>query len=141
MSVLPTDRDVFKLAFIVNAEDIDDLNHVNNVVYLGWVQNAASAHWSKVASTELRSQCMWVVLRHEIDYQIPAVEGDEVEAFTWVDPPNGPKQFRYVSIQRAKDQKVLAHAKSTWCLLDPTSGKPKRISEEIADAFRLKEGK
>ena len=137
MNLPPSDRNVFVLPIKVSTSDIDDLNHVNNVVYVGWVQDAASAHWSAVASGELRSQCMWVVLRHEIDYLAPAFEGDLLEAFTWVDSPNGPRQVRHVSIQRASDHNVLAYAQSTWCLLDPTSSKPKRISEEIANVFRL----
>lgn len=141
MSIIPNDREVFKLAFTVSAKDIDDLNHANNVAYLGWVQDAAAAHWNKVASDELRSKCMWVVVRHEIDYLLSAMEGDEVEALTWVDPPLGPKQYRFVSIRRAGDHKILAYAKSTWCLLEPATGKPKRISPEIVDVFKLKEGK
>lgn len=137
----PSDRDVFKLTIQVRQEDIDELNHVNNIVYLQWVQDAAAGHWNKVAPQTLRNQCTWVVLRHEIDYAAPAVLGDLVEAFTWVDAPSGPRQLRHVSIQRASDHKVLAHAKSSWCLLDPMTGKPKRIFKEILDAFKLKEGK
>lgn len=131
MQKIPLDRQVFKLPFSVKAQDIDDLNHVNNVVYVGWVQQAAQAHWLAAASEELRSQCMWVVLRHEIDYLHPAFEGDQLEALTWVDEPEGVRQCRYVVIRSCQDQKVLASAKSTWCLLDPLTAKPKRIPEEI----------
>lgn len=141
MTSPPSDKDVFKLTIQVGQEDIDALNHVNNIVYLQWVQDVASGHWNKVAPTALRNQCMWVVLRHEIDYLAPAVQGDRIEATTWVDAPSGPRQLRHVSIQRVSDNKVLAHAKSTWCLLDPETGKPKRIFKEILDVFRLKEGK
>lgn len=138
MTLPPTDRSVYCLKLTVGPADIDDLDHVNNVVYLGWVQDAAAAHWMAVASDSLRSQCRWVVLRHEIDYVASAVLGDELEVFTWVDTPNGPRQLRHVSIQRASDHKVLAYAQSTWVLLDPTSGRPKRISDEIVETFRLK---
>lgn len=138
MVLPPTDRSVYCLNLTVNPADIDDLDHVNNVVYLGWVQDVAAAHWIAVASEGLRGQCRWVVLRHEIDYLASAVLGDELEVFTWVDPPNGPRQLRLVSIQRASDHKVLAYAQSTWVLLDPTTGRPKRISDEIVETFRLK---
>jgi acyl-CoA thioester hydrolase len=137
----PTDRDVFVLPIKVTTSDIDDLNHVNNVVYVGWVQDAAAAHWKAVSSIELRSNCRWVVLRHEIDYLTPAFAGDQLAASTWVDIPNGPRQVRHVSIKRASDMKVLAYAQSTWCLLDPTSGRPKRISGEIVNVFQLKESR
>lgn len=141
MVLPPSDRDVCKLAIHVEAADIDDLNHVNNVVYLKWVQEVSAKHWETAASQALRRQCNWVVLRHEIDYSTPAMAGDLIEAFTWVDAPNGPRQVRHVSIQRAADHKILAHVQSTWCLLDPQTNKPKRIAHEIIDAFRLKERK
>lgn len=140
MISIPNDRDVFKLTIQVGEADIDDLNHVNNVVYLQWVQDVAAGHWNKVASQTLRDQCMWVVLRHEIDYTSPAIRGDVVEAFTWVDIPKGPTQIRHVLIRRAADEKMLAHAQSTWCLLEPQTGKPKRIFQEILGVFRLREG-
>lgn len=138
MTLPPSDRSVYCLKLTVTPADIDDLDHVNNVVYLGWVQDAAAAHWKAVASEDLRSQCRWVVLRHEIDYLASGMLDDELEVFTWVDAPHGPRQLRHVSIQRVSDHKVMAYAQSTWALLDPTTGRPKRISEEIVNTFKLK---
>ncbi len=140
MLLPPNDRDVFCLNVTVSKADIDELNHVNNVVYVSWVQDAASEHWKSAASMELRNQCRWVVLRHEIDYLVSAVEGEILKVFTWVDAPTGARQTRHVSIQRASDHHVMAYAKSAWCLLEPSNGKPKRITEVIVNAFRLKEG-
>lgn len=138
MSSVPTDRQVFRLPIKVNRTDIDDLNHVNNVVYVSWVQDAAAAHWNSAASEQLRQQCRWVVMRHEINYQWSAVEGEELEALTWVDPATGVRQVRHVMIRRVSDQKVMATAQTTWCLLDPSNGKPKRIGPEIEEVIRLK---
>ncbi len=141
MLLPPNDRDVFCLNVTVSEADIDELDHVNNVVYVSWVQDAAAQHWKSAAPPELRSQCRWVVLRHEIDYLVSAVQGENLEVFTWVDAPTGARQTRYVSIQRASNHQVMAYAKSSWCLLDPSTGKPKRITEVIVKAFGLKEGK
>ncbi|MBL7848903.1 MAG: acyl-CoA thioesterase [Cyclobacteriaceae bacterium] len=138
MSSIPVDRQVYRLPIKVNRTDIDDLNHVNNVVYVSWIQDAAAAHWNSAASEALRRQCRWVVLRHEINYLSSAVEGEELEAFTWVDPATGVRQNRHVLIQRVSDQKVMATAQTTWCLLDPVSEKPKRIGPEIEEVIRLK---
>src|SRR5439155_1120943 len=69
---------------VVEPGDIDDLGHVNNVVYLRWVQDVAAAHWEATIAPEERVDVAWVVLRHEIDYQHPAVLGDQVVARTWV---------------------------------------------------------
>jgi acyl-CoA thioester hydrolase len=135
---IPSDRFVYKLPIQVADEDIDDLNHVNNVVYLRWVQDVASAHWDSMAPDALRAKCRWVVLRHEIDYHSPAVAGDRLEAFTWIDQAEGPRQKRYVSIRRTDNSKVLASACTTWCLLDSTTGRPTRVSNEISSALGLK---
>ena len=136
---IPTDREVFKLTFHVSPRDIDELNHVNNVVYLEWVQNISYAHWN-TAPEALRRKCKWVVLRHEIDYLSSALPEDTIDAFTWIDTPEGPRQKRNVVIQRSNDGKVLAVANTTWCLLDPVTNRPKKIGEEISSALGLKQG-
>lgn len=137
----PLNQQVYRYPVVVTLDQIDDLDHVNNVVYIGWVQEVSAAHWEHAAPISLRAECMWVVMRHEIDYIAPAMEGDTLSLFTWVDAANGAKQDRHVSIQRASDGKELAYAKTTWCLLDPKAGRPKRISEEIDRRLRSKEGK
>lgn len=133
----PSDQQVFRLPLRVSKEHIDNLNHVNNVVYVSWVQDVADAHWKTAASETLRAQCRWVVMRHEVDYVASAVVDDTLELLTWVDAPQGARQIRHVSIQRLSDHKVLAYAETTWCLLDPHSGKPRRIGPEIDQAIRL----
>ena len=113
----------------VTTADIDDLGHVNNVVYLRWVQEVAAVHWDYAASSALKSKYAWVVLRHEIDYRNPAFLSDEITGLTWVGTHNGPKFDRFVKIQ--SENKVFAEAKTTWCLLDGKSFKPVRIPQEI----------
>ena len=68
----------------VSTGDIDEQNHVNNTVYLRWVQGVATAHWQAVASPEAQETVGWVVLRHEIDYKTPAALGDKIILRTWV---------------------------------------------------------
>ena len=115
----------------VTSADIDDLGHVNNVVYLRWVQEVAAAHWEYAAPSALKSKYAWVVLRHEIDYKNQAFLNDEITGLTWVGTHNGPKFDRFVKIQSEK--KVFAEAKTTWCLLDARSLRPVRIPQEILD--------
>jgi acyl-CoA thioester hydrolase len=115
----------------ISPADIDELGHVNNVVYLRWVQEVAAAHWEFSAPSELKSKYAWVVLRHEIDYRSPAFLSDPITGLTWVGTHNGPKFDRYVKIQ--SESKVLAEAKTTWCLLDAKSFRPVRIPQEILE--------
>src|SRR4051812_31581467 len=86
----------FKLEVNVKPEDIDELGHVNNVVYLGWVQLVAAAHWNKLSTDEIRTKNIWVALRHEIDYVNPAFIGDDVVGYTWVSSLEGARSTRHV---------------------------------------------
>ena len=120
----------------VKESDIDEMGHVNNVVYLRWVQEVAAAHWGCVASEAIQQAYSWVVLRHEIDYRRPAYLGDEIMGYTWVGTHEGPKIIRFVSLYKADDQQLLAEAKTNWCLLDAQSLRPKRITDEMVSLFK-----
>src|SRR5256885_7605498 len=119
----------------VSARDIDEQNHVNNAVYLRWVQDVATAHWKSLASTEAQAAIGWVVLRHEIDYKMPASLGDEVTLRTWVGEASRLKFERFTEIRRQTDSQVLAHARTVWVPIDTRTGKPTRVSAEVRAQF------
>ena len=130
----------FRTRVIARREDIDDLAHVSNVVYLRWVQDVAIAHSAVVGWTPaayLASGSVFVVRRHEIDYLSSAVEGDQVELVTWVDSFSVASSIRQTRVFRVADGKELARAATTWVFVSTKSGKPTRIPPEIVDAFRL----
>jgi acyl-CoA thioester hydrolase len=124
----------FEVKIMVGPNDIDQLGHVNNVVYLRWVQEAAEAHWITLASPEIRKELAWVVLRHEINYHKPGFLQDDILARTWVGETEGFRSVRFVEIYNAKGV-LLVSASTTWCLIDPASGRPKKITPEIKEAL------
>lgn len=119
----------------VEAADIDALGHVNNVVYLRWVQEVATAHWQAAAPVALQTDVGWVVLRHEIDYQRPALPGDEVIARTWVGDATGTRFERFVDILRARDGSILARARTIWCPVNSRTGRPQRLDPALHAYF------
>jgi acyl-CoA thioester hydrolase len=119
----------------VKPEHIDEMKHVNNVVYLQWVQDAAYAHWVAKAPVAMREQYNWVVLKHEIEYKGPAFLNDELIAKTWVRNYEGVRSTRVVQIYRKKDNKLLTEARSLWCLVLSSNGRPTRIGEDIKSVF------
>lgn len=119
---------VFYLPITVAPEDIDELNHVNNIVYLRYVQDAAIGHW-KTVPQEIASQIIWMARRHEIDYLKQAFLGEELVAKTWVDDFVGVKSIRHCEIMRGED--ILARSVTHWISLDAQTLRPKRITEEI----------
>lgn len=120
----------FELNINIQPQDIDQLGHVNNVVYLRWIQDVAEAHWNTLTTQDQKKELAWVVIRHEINYHKPAFPGDQVLARTWVGNTEGFRSVRHVELFNAKNQ-MLASALTTWCLIDPKSGRPKKITDEI----------
>jgi len=120
----------------VEEADLDERAHVNNVVYLRWVQDVATAHWRALASAEAQERIAWVALRHEIDYLSPARLGDEVVVRTWVGTAEGLSFERFTEVRRAGgDGRLLARARTLWCPVDARSGRPHRVSAEVRAQF------
>jgi acyl-CoA thioester hydrolase len=131
--------EIFELAISVLPADIDNMNHVNNVTYVRWVQDVAVAHWRHGATPAEQERWLWVVIRHEIDYKAPALLGDEIVAKTWVGHARGLKFERHTAIFRASDGALLAKALSLWCSLDAQTKRPTLVTGEIRSRFSVPE--
>lgn len=125
----PENSVAYQFSFAVERKHLDTLNHVNNVVYVQWINDISEKHWSKITTPVLEKKYFWVVIRHEIDYINQAVLGDNITIFTWVGKTSGVKSVRHVQIQKGND--VLVKAQTTWCLIDTKTRKPTRIKEDI----------
>jgi len=135
--ILPP-ADAFGLRLAVLPEDIDQLGHVNNVVYLRWVQEIATAHWHALATPEDQARLLWVVMRHEINYKRSAQLGDQIDARTWVGDAT-PRAFeRYTEIRRGADGKVLANALTLWCPVDHRTLKPVDVGDSVRERFAIR---
>lgn len=131
----PADRAVFTLSLTPTAADIDELGHVNNAVYVRWVQQVATAHWLSRASPADAERYLWVVVRHEIDYLRPIAPGETVTAMTWVgDAPKGARFDRHMEFLGPGGD-VRARVLTRWAMIDRTSGRPLRIPAEVAAPF------
>ena len=129
------DREVFVVPLDVRSEHIDENNHVNNVVYVGWLQDVGTAHWNARFDDETRARWSWIALRHEIDYLRAIAPGATgVVARTWVGEPQGPRFNRYVRIEDGEGR-LCAQGVSEWCLVDAATLRPARIPTEMLGAF------
>lgn len=127
-------KKIFEHTLTVSPLHIDNLNHVNNVVYLQWVQDVASAHWNALASAEMQKKYSWVVLKHEIEYLAPAFLGETILVRTWVEKSEGVRSERHVEFYNQSD-KMIVRARTSWCLLDSGTFRPMRIGEDILKVF------
>jgi acyl-CoA thioester hydrolase len=119
----------FSHSFVVKKTHLDEQRHVNNVVYVQWIQDVAVAHWLSVIDEETREKYTWFLLRHEIDYKLQAFESDIITVTTWVGKATRITWERFTEIKRGDD--LLIKAKSIWCLIDRNKNKPSRIGKEI----------
>ena len=125
----------FEIAVPVQSADIDQQNHVNNAVYLRWVQEVATAHWEALAPAAAREIIGWVVLRHEIDYKTPAGLGDDILLRTWVGQATRVTFERFTEMRRRSDGEFLAKARTLWVPVNTTFGKPTRVPTDVRALF------
>ena len=120
--------------FVAIAEkDIDHMGHVNNSVYLKWVQDAVIEYWEKVAPAEAVARHAWVALKHEITYRKPTFLHDAVVAEVLAEQVHGARAFFTTVVRRGED--ILVEVKSCWCCLDAATQRPARLAREVADRF------
>lgn len=128
----------FFIERVAGPEEIDELGHVSNLSYVRWVQEVAVAH-SESAGYDAASYAdigaIFVVRRHEIDYLVPAYAGDRVRIATWVESWRGASASRRTRIERARDGRALAQARTLWVFVNQESGRPVRIPREMAERF------
>jgi acyl-CoA thioester hydrolase len=125
----------FTRSFIAEARHIDEMGHVNNAVWVQWIQDMATAHWDAAARPEDREQYVWLVVRHEIDYRGNIDLGQSVEGTTWIEGgARGAKSLRRVDFRDAAGR-VIVSAATTWAMLDRTSGRPARVRPEVIAPF------
>ena len=125
----------FEITVPVQPADIDQQDHVNNTVYLRWVQEVATAHWESLSPAAAQETIGWVVLRHEIDYKAPACLGDEIVLRTWVGEATRVTFERFTEMRRAGDHGLLAQARTLWVPVSTASGRPARVPPEIRALF------
>ncbi|QPC98884.1 acyl-CoA thioesterase [Qipengyuania soli] len=125
----------FTRTFVAAPGHIDELGHVNNTVWVRWIQDMATAHWDAVARPEDREAFFWVVSRHEIDYRGNVDEGQTVTGETWIEgPARGATSLRRVDF-RNDAGKVIVSAATTWAMLDRASNRLVRVRPEVLAPF------
>lgn len=126
-------NEVFHHPIGIRPGDIDHMGHVNNSVYLQWVQEAVVRFWETVAPPEAVARHLWIALAHEIKYRRPAFVDDLVVADVVAERAAGAKAMFTTMIMRGEE--VLAEVKSTWCCLDSASRRPARLTRDLIARF------
>src|SRR3954469_8855099 len=124
---------MFRHQVAIEPADIDHMGHVNNAVYLKWVQDAVVDYWRSVAPPEAVACHLWVALKHEITYLRPTFLQDNVVAEVIAERVEGARAFFSPVLKRGGE--VLTEVRSCWCCLDAASLRPARLARDIAARF------
>ena len=126
---------IYEQILQVKPNDLDELNHVNNVRYIEWVNDVAKSHWTKLATQDMLQNYFWVLINHHITYKSQAVLNDNILLKTFVKSSEGVTSTRIVEIYNNDTQKLLATSETKWCFMDAKTKKPARITSEIINLF------
>jgi acyl-CoA thioester hydrolase len=124
---------MYRYSISIAKQDIDHMGHVNNSVYLKWVQDAVVKYWQTIAPAEAVTSHLWVALKHEITYRRPTYLNDNVVAEVIAEKVQGARAFFTTLVKRGED--VLAEVKSCWCCLDSTTQRPTRLEPHVVGRF------
>ena len=131
-------RSIYVDLRVVCEEDLDELNHVNNLQYLRWTLKAASDHSKSVGWPSDRyreSGTGWIVRSHKITYKLPAQLGEEIVIRTWIDVFDRVSALRKYEIVRKSDDRTYAVAETRWVFVELATLKLIAIPDDVRSAF------
>lgn len=130
---------IYRFPITVPSSAIDRLGHVNNVVYVQWMQDAAVSHSNHVGCTQMSQDAgaSWVARTHQIEYLRPAFAGEEIHVLTWVGDFRKVRSTRKYQFVRTSDEVVLATAATDWVYVNLETGKPISIPAAIQELFTV----
>lgn len=129
----PPATGVYQHRFTVPASAVDQNGHVNNVVYVQWMQDVAVLHYEAAGGNQAMQDAgaTWVARSHHIEYLKPVYAGEDVIALTWVENLRRVRSLRCYQFRRQADNVLLAQGETDWVFVDIASGRPLAIAEDI----------
>lgn len=153
-------RSAFLAHVRVRFHDCDPLGHVNNAVYLGYLEQAAIDHAAAAGwpASRLRAEfgAVFVARRHEIEFPLSAFENDVLEILTWPESLSGARAIRAYQIRHidaipgspppdrlvdpahvppAPKGEIVVTALTAWAFADVSRGRPVRIPRTLIEEF------
>ena len=131
---------IYSKRFAVPSAAIDRQGHVNNLAYVGWMQDVAIEHSAAVGwpmDRYLTLGAGWVVRSHFVEYLRPAFAGDRLAIHTWVPEftqRSTPRRYLFV---REDDRQLLVQAETRWVFVDLATGRRRALPEELVAAFEV----
>jgi acyl-CoA thioester hydrolase len=129
----------FSETWQVRQYELDQFGHVNNAVYLNWVEQVATDHVEALGfgrDWALVHAGGWVVREHHVTYHRPALFGDVVTITTLPQSLAGVRGLRRTEIHHAVDGTLLTEVLTEWVWVRAVDGRPTRVPAELLRIFR-----
>ena len=135
----PQLQPVYTYEFTVSEQAVDENGHVNNVMYVQWMQDAAVRHYEAMGGRQITIDigATWVVRSHKVEYLRPAFAGERLKVETWVANMRRVRSLRRYRFLRAADEQVLVRGETDWVFVDVNSGAPRAVPAEVSRLFTL----
>ena len=135
----PNLEPIYSYEFTVPEDAVDENGHVNNVMYVQWMQDAAVRHYEAMGGRQVTIDigATWVVRLHKVEYLRPAFAGERIKVETWVVNMRRVRSLRRYRFLRAADGQVLVRGETDWVFVDANSGAPRAVPTEVTELFRL----
>lgn len=133
---------VFEMKRKVRKDETDRLGHVNNIVYLKWFMEAADGHAGAVGwplSKMIKEGEGWVVRKHELNYMVALLPGEDITVRTWISSRKRASCVRNYEVIRKKDGKPAAQGTTLWVWINYKTGRIAHIPEEVVQAYKMGE--
>jgi len=127
---------LFSYKLTVPQSAIDEYGHVNNVIYLQWMQDAAIRHGEAIGYKVAENRG-WFAREHHIEYLSPAFLGEDLEVRTWLSEIRRVRLRRRYEFVRASDGNVIVRGETNWVYVDIKTGRPVSIPADLQAFFPL----
>ena len=130
---------IFPYEFTIPNEAVDENGHVNNVMYVQWMQDAAVRHYDAMGGRQITIDlgATWVVRSHTVEYLRPAFAGERVKVLTWVVNMRRVRSLRRYQFIRMQDDELLVRGETDWVFVDAKNGSLRKIPQKVADLFTM----
>lgn len=129
----------YSVRWPVRQYELDLLGHVNNAVYLNWVEQVAIEHVEALGfgrEWSLAHGGVWVVREHHVTYHRPVGYGDVVLVTTLPQKIGGVRGVRRTEIHRESDGALTTEVTTHWIWVRTSDSRPTRIPPDLIALFQ-----
>ncbi len=111
--------------------DIDGMGHVNNAVYLSYIELARTQFYMQHANRRTLDEIDFILAHVEIDFESQATWGDQIQVAVWPSKIGNSSFTLGYEIKEKRSGRILARAKSVLVSYDYEKKKSKPISDDF----------